>query len=248
MSHAKHALQRLLMPPDTWGRHTIVSNLLGNPESLLDVGGVAGELALFMPKTRIVTANVSGEKADVIFDGDRLPFPDDSFEAAVSLDVLEHIPREHRETHLRELIRVSRGTIVICCPLGSNEHVEAEQELADWYRSLAGEPHRFLEEHLETGLPTEVEIGGLADGLRVPIEMRFHGDFREANEGFRRSVLARRRPSLRTIARYLQARFSRSGLDELRATSETWTNRVFLVAGEPGNEPLSRLPQSSGLA
>ena len=221
-------LRRLVMAPDTRSRHRIVSRLAGDPATLLDVGGVAGELALFMPGTSIVTANVE-EGADVVFDGITLPFEDGSFEAAVSLDVLEHVPRDQREIHIADLARVAKNRVVICCPLGSEAHNAAEHELADWHESVTGRRHRFLDEHLERGLPTEEELRALAAAAPIRFELSFHGDFEEANELFRLSTLAKQRKRPADLARYARVRFGRRHEGALTEHPGPRANRAFLV-------------------
>jgi hypothetical protein len=216
------------MAPDTWSRHRIVSRLAGSPASLLDVGGVARELAPFLPGTRIVTANVE-EGADVIFDGVRLPFPEGSFEAAASLDVLEHVPREQRANHLADLVRVAERQVVLCCPLGSPAHEAAERELADWHQSVTGRRHRFLDEHLQRGLPSEEELRELAAAAPMDFDLRFHGDFEEANELFRLSTLVKHRPRPGLIARYARARFGPRSEGPLTERPQPRANRAFLV-------------------
>jgi cyclopropane fatty-acyl-phospholipid synthase-like methyltransferase len=195
----------------------------------LDTGGVRGLLDLFLPKTRVVTANVE-PPADVLFDGKRLPFPDSSFEAVTSLDVLEHLPPETRADHLAELSRVAANTVVVSFPLGTDEHREAEQSLARWYEDVAGTPHRFLEEHLSNGLPTEPELHRLAEEAGLSSEFIYQGDFRRTNEVFRLSVRARheRRPDL--VLRYAAVRLAPARDEDLRTKPTPWTNRAFVVA------------------
>ena len=225
-------LRRLAMAPDTWSRHRIVSRLEGEPETLLDVGGVAGELALFMPRTRIVTANVE-EGADVLFDGVTLPFEDDSFEAAASLDVLEHVPRDQRGVHVDDLARVAESRVVLCCPLGSEAHEAAERDLADWHESVTGRRHRFLDEHLQRGLPSEDELRALAAAAPMRFELRFHGDFEKANELFRLSTLAKHRKRPVDILRYARVRLSPRRDATLTERPGRRANRAFLVGARP---------------
>lgn len=216
------------MPPDTFERHTLIAALGGAPETVLDVGGIRGELGLFLPASSITTINMAGEEADVHFDGDTLPFPDNFFELAVSLDVLEHIPAPERSRHVTELIRVASGKVILCCPLGGPEHAAAERELADWYVELTGENHRFLREHLEAGLPTESELGEIVARSRLPHRIRFHGDFRRANRAFEASTRLRTRPGLRSAIEYARIRFDpRRNLD-LSERSFRHTNRAFI--------------------
>src|SRR6476469_7337342 len=135
------------MQSDTFARHALAGQLLDHPDSVLAVGGVRGRLACFLPRSRIVVANVA-PPADVLFDGQRLPCADSSFAAATSLDVLEHLPRDQRAAHVAELARVARGRIVLASPLGSEEHAEAERLLAAWHESTTGAPHPRVAQHV----------------------------------------------------------------------------------------------------
>jgi SAM-dependent methyltransferase len=201
-------IRRGLRPrsPDTRERHKVVSRALEDAATVLDVGGRTGELASFLPRSSVTTANVRGP-ADVLFSGETLPFDTDSFVAATSLDVLEHIWRERRGRHLEELVRVARERVVVCCPLGTPEHVAAERELA------ARRPHPFLEDHLAKGLPTEQELHDLVAGLPFSFHFAFHGDFRRVIRIFELAGVLQllRPPDL-----------------ELRAEAGRYTNRVFL--------------------
>jgi Methyltransferase domain len=217
---------RLRIPVDTWERHAIVARLLGEPETLLDIGGRPGELQSFLLSTRVFAANVD-RPADVLFDGHELPFHDQAFEAVTSLDVLEHVPPADRIRHVEELTRITAERVVLCTPLGSPEHVEAERALDRWYREQTGRRHPFLQEHLEHGLPREEELLELVDGLGFQFELLFHGDLRDLDRVFRKQVLARRgRPS--ALASYVYERLAARPRLELSPESSPWTNRVFV--------------------
>ena len=222
------ALKKLRMPPDTWERHSAIATLSGPAETVLDVGGIRGELSLFMPGAEITTINMAGEDADAYFDGDRLPFADDSFEVAVSLDVLEHIPFEARQKHFDELARVARRKVLICCPLGSPEHVAAEAELADWHLQTTGSEHRFLAEHLETGLPEEDELRSLAASTGLPFRIHFQGDFRKVNHAFRKSTALRSDPGAGTALSYARVRLDPRRHPDLQDESSVHTNRAIV--------------------
>lgn len=219
------------MAPDTRARHRQISGLAGSPATLLDVGGSAGELAVFMPETRIVTANVA-PGADFLFDGLSLPFGDSAFDVAVSVDVLEHIERPLRHRHLSELARVARERIVVCCPLGGEAHEAAERELADWHETATGRRHRFLDEHMDRGLPGTAELEALAGQTLAAYDLFYAGDFREANTMFRLTTELKSKPTPRRLARYLLAlRHRRRGTTMQRSPSSV-TNRAYLV-GRP---------------
>lgn len=220
----------MVLPADTWERHFFVARFAAGAKTVLDVGGIAEQLASFMPRADVTALNVGDERADVQFDGLRIPYPDNAFDAVVSLDVLEHINRDSRALHFSELARVAAQRVVVCCPLGTPEHVEAERELAVWYRQTVGSGHRFLEEHTERGLPTRDEVEGLTASAGLDATLHFHGDFRRANRVFRLATQLRQRPTPRALAAYAMIRLDLRHDRELAAESSPWSNRVFAVA------------------
>jgi hypothetical protein len=223
---ARRRRSLLGMAPDTAERHRIVASLASSPRTVLDVGGVRGQLAPFLPGAEITAVNVSGD-GNVTFDGVTLPFPDGSFEAVTSLDVLEHIAPAQRPRHLDECLRVASRVVVLCCPAGTPEHVAAERELADWYAGVFGSRHPFLEEHLAIGLPSPAELAELA--ARAGGRLRFHGDFRRTNAEFRITMLARHRPSPRRLARFARTRLRTAEGWPLTAAATAVSNRAYLV-------------------
>jgi SAM-dependent methyltransferase len=219
--------RRLREDHDTWQRHAIVARLLGpDARRVLDAGGVPGRLAAHLPGVEVVTANPT-PPADVVYDGARLPFADGAFDAVTSLDVLEHIPRAERPPHVAEVLRVARALAVLCCPLGTPEHVAAEREMAEWYAELAGEPHPFLDEHVARGLPTESELHELAAGHNA--SLAFHGDFRATMAVFRAEALAAYRGRPADRARFAWRRLTAPRDLGLRERAGPYANRAFVV-------------------
>lgn len=233
MNALSTSLGRLRLAPDTAQRHRVVARLAGNPESVLDVGGVQGQLAAFLPKAHVTTANVNRD-AEVGFDGVTLPFREGAFDVVTSLDVLEHVPPEGRARHVRECVRVARSRIVLCCPLGTPEHVAAEREIAHWHECTVGRQHPFLAEHVALGLPTQSDLEALARCSDGDATLRFHGDFRTTEQAFRAGVLARRRPGPLRLARYARHRLARPAAEELTVAPNPWTNRAYLVIDHLG--------------
>ncbi len=219
---------RVLTAPDTWERHLIVAQLVGSPASLVDVGGLRGQLRSFLPYTNVTAVNVS-EPADLIVPSGGLPFDDGAFESAACLDVLEHVVSDERRAFVTELVRVAQHRAVLCCPLGSPEHVAAEHEIQAWYRSVTGEEHPWLAEHLQNGLPTLNEIREIVDPYSDQVRFLFHGDFREVNEQFKRIVLARYRHGLSDVLGYARFRLPYRPRVTVADDPSPWSNRVFVV-------------------
>jgi hypothetical protein len=86
-------------------------------------------------------------------DGCALPFPDGSFDLVVSLDSLEHVPREQRSRYVKELLRASRAYVLILAPFAQETTVLAEQTLAAFVRAVNREEQPQLREHRAYSLP-----------------------------------------------------------------------------------------------
>lgn len=95
-----------------------------------------------------------------------LPFADASYDAVLSLEMMEHLPAEVRAPALREMLRVLRpgGRLIVTFPAG-----ETAARLDAWlnaaYRRRHGRDHPWAVEHLENGLPDPDEIARLAASL-----------------------------------------------------------------------------------
>lgn len=221
-----------MLAPDTLERHLIVAQLVGSPPDLVDVGGMPGQLAGFLPRTRVLAVNVE-EPADLVVPADALPFADATFESSTSLDVLEHVPPDDRMRFVREQLRVTRGRAVLCCPLGTPEHVEAERAVAAWHRETVGDENRWLAEHAENGLPTLDELHAAFAHHPGPVRFLFHGDSRVVDEQFKQLVLARHRHRPEDLLRYARLRLPYRPQLALDDEPSPWSNRVFVVADPP---------------
>ncbi|MHB1361641.1 MAG: class I SAM-dependent methyltransferase [Thermoleophilia bacterium] len=86
-----------------------------------------------------------------------LPFEDREFDAVVSVDALEHIPKKEREPAVTEMLRCAHRLAVIAVPYGAGAEAQ-DQFLDERYRRVRGEDFPFLKEHLEGGLPEADEM------------------------------------------------------------------------------------------
>jgi hypothetical protein len=224
------ARNHALTAADTWERHLVVAELAGEPRQVLDVGGLPGQLNSFLPGASVTAANIA-PPADLLVEADALPFRDRAIEVVTSLDALEHVAPAARAGFVAELVRVTGRRLVLCCPLGTPEHEQAERELQAWHRELTGADHPWLAEHLTNGLPTAAELRGwlAAAAPRDRWTLRYHGDFRVTNEQFKLIVAARRRPTPRAAWAFATTRLSHRPDTQLIDEPGPYTNRVFAV-------------------
>lgn len=158
----------LSLPFDLYQRYRFAAELAGHlqPGSILDAGGTIGDQGGHLassrdffhraakPAPRLISTDLRHCDHPDHLPGNalRLPFPDDSFELAISIDVLEHVPPPDRIRFLEELDRVSSRWIILGAPFASSPVARAESVLS----SDLG--LHFLEEHSGLGLPEEALV------------------------------------------------------------------------------------------
>lgn len=126
---------------------------------VLDVGDASGYLRVFDRDLDVVSVDVAayGEPLPgtvrVLGDGAHLPFPDDTFDAVISSDALEHVAPEQRAAFLREGARVSRDLVAIAAPFDTPGVGGAEDLVRRFALLTTGRPQEQLEEHRDYGLP-----------------------------------------------------------------------------------------------
>ena len=86
-----------------------------------------------------------------------LPFEDEAFDFVVSMDMLEHVSAERRRAMVSEMVRVSRGWVVVGTPCG-RVSLEYDRRLHRWCQSRLGIDYRWVREHLTMGLPEADEV------------------------------------------------------------------------------------------
>jgi len=123
----------------------------------LDAGGVAGSLARFVRETKVIALNIDST-GNVRYAGKTFPFGAHTIDAVVSLDTLEHLPREFRKGFVEECVRVAKRFVLIAAPLGTPAHSAYEAKLDHLYYEVYGTFNRWLHEHIVYGLPTKTEL------------------------------------------------------------------------------------------
>src|SRR5437879_3059150 len=131
-------LEAILFPSyDYWLRYQKVIAAISRtprkePMKILEVGSGRGGIVLFLKPGVAQVCLVDQGAASGIprysataryvrCDACHLPFADASFPVVISVDTLEHIPRASRTNFLKELKRVAKETLILTCPLDSQD-------------------------------------------------------------------------------------------------------------------------------
>ena len=144
-------------------------------QRLLEIGANENGLARFtgapviaidIAPDHLKAARNAQQVLPVVADIAALPFPEGVFDTVVCMDTYEHIPESVRVTANREILRVlnSQGAAAIGFPSGAPSS-EAEARVRAAYRAFTnGGTIRWLEEHVDQGLPDgEAIAADLAD-------------------------------------------------------------------------------------
>ncbi len=151
------------------------------PISILDVGDPYGTMAELFPGDRTVSIDIYAESPStysghqhVIGSGFQLPFADGSFDLVAAHDVLEHLPNDRRGEFFDELLRVSKGPVLVVAPFADPRATRCEDIVNAYYVARFGHGLVQLDEHAECGLPVLDEMLQLLDERGV--EHKAHGD------------------------------------------------------------------------
>ncbi len=150
---------------DPWLRYLpavkmLRDGLAGQPARLLDVGSGAAGLAYFL-RQPVVGVDIFFQRAElarfasplvpVRATATRLPFRDASFDAAVSMDTVEHLPPSERLRAIHELFRVARKLVIVGFPYGETSAAfDCEALLVEQHKGVA---LGWREEHVRHGVP-----------------------------------------------------------------------------------------------
>jgi len=181
--------EALLSPTaDYWLRYAAVISVLHhaegqNPGRMIEISsGGWGGMAWALPgrerdiclvdwSVELLGDRRGGKAWRVCADGCRLPFADNSFDTAISLDTLEHLDREARVAFLRELKRIARQTVLVTCPLQSDDGRfrarDFDLKLAQKSLTTGSTLPGWLEEHLLHEHPRPEEIADQLPGAAL---------------------------------------------------------------------------------
>jgi len=110
-------------------------------------------------------------RADIV----QLPFADRQFKAVLCVDVLEHLDHDVRRAAVREVLRCADRWAVLAFPSGS-QAAARERELGELLRRRLGVQDRFLQEHLQKGLPELSDVLELIETVSGEIGRHFRAE------------------------------------------------------------------------
>jgi len=165
-----HKPELICLPFDQYQRYRLVAEVLeglrkpGEKFEVLDVGGHPGLARAFFDQDLVIVSDLisSGNNLEIIGSSTTLPFPDQSFNLVIAVDLLEHILVSERNQALQELTRVSSELVFISAPFDFSLAREAERMVFDFIKEWLGYEHKYLKQHLEIPAPklfeTEAEM------------------------------------------------------------------------------------------
>ncbi|HDP94441.1 MAG TPA: glycosyltransferase [Candidatus Aminicenantes bacterium] len=145
----------------------------GKRPCILDVGGMllnrrkepVSPLRFLFPDSVVLDIKDSVyQPGYVVGDGRKLPFRDNHFDVAISMDTLEHIAPGDRSGFLAEMVRVSRQAVLIAFPFDSPLNAQVDQSLLDASRRMFKQEFVEFRQHVHNGLPN---LDGTCNKLRA---------------------------------------------------------------------------------
>jgi len=86
-----------------------------------------------------------------------LPFSDKEFDVVMSVDMLEHLPKELRQKAVSEMLRVAKREVILAVPVGKKLD-EAVKIYARAFEKKHGMLDQWLKDHVENPSPEKEEI------------------------------------------------------------------------------------------
>ena len=86
-----------------------------------------------------------------------LPFKKNQFDVMICTDMLEHLASNDRNSALQEMLQATKKILIVAVPCGKLSE-KYEQGLNKFYRRIYKRDHYWLKEHLQNGLPRQVQL------------------------------------------------------------------------------------------
>jgi ubiquinone/menaquinone biosynthesis C-methylase UbiE len=132
------------------------------------VGGGNGQLASFLDDT---FKYCLAEPQHNGLDGRTLPFKENSFDYVVASHVFEHIPQKDRELFVNNMLKIASKGIILVNPF----HIEGTFEKERMELALKIINQKWIQEHLDCGLPNLEELKDFANKHKKNIEITPNG-------------------------------------------------------------------------
>ena len=131
--------------------------------SIIDIGSGKVGITSFL-KQKVIGVDIAfddnpslGLLEEKLYNGSKLEYLDNSFDFVISVDTLEHIPRDGRGEIIAEMLRIAKKYIIFAFPCSErSQFYEKKLEISYMQRGLP--IPKYLIEHKKCGLPDENEI------------------------------------------------------------------------------------------
>jgi len=102
-----------------------------------------------------------------------IPFADKSYDAVISLDMLEHIEPQQRKQVIYEMLRVAKSQVCIGVPCGTEAH-QQDRELMHNYKIKHGTDFIYLAEQVSYGVPEKRDVLDYIQVASQSLKRRVH--------------------------------------------------------------------------
>jgi GT2 family glycosyltransferase/glycosyltransferase involved in cell wall biosynthesis len=98
------------------------------------------------------------------------------FDCVSAVDVLEHVPPEHRQAFLQRMSSLSKNTLILGFPTSdSSDAIATDKTITEQYHANFGHDYFWLEEHYRFGLPSLAETVEYLNSLGWRCQAVGHG-------------------------------------------------------------------------
>lgn len=164
---------------DSWYRTYVVKKILdkidkNKKKKIIDIGGGWGNLERSLKRKDIAIYEPNDEFIDIAKKysnlvikgyGEKINIDDNTFDLAISIHTLEHIPKQNRKKFLNEMTRIANEYIILFNPYGDYSH-KLCLEIKKFCEKRGIEISPFTLEHLQCGLPEIHEIQSIMKSYR----------------------------------------------------------------------------------
>ena len=170
-----------------------------------------------------------------------------TFDCATAVDVLEHVPPEHRHSFLQRVSSLGKTILVLGFPTSdSSDAYETDRAIDEQYRKITGVEYPWLKEHYKNGLPTLSAIVEQLQGLGWHCQAVGHGHAPWLRELLAFVICTWDDPNLKDLVLQISERFNK---EFYRYDFLPPYYRQFVIASRIPLAPIiTPIPGDAGLA